>query len=198
MGPVILPRRRSTINYSACSGFYPFNGTGFDGAFDIGSSYGLKPSLNRVTLANIKDGTSNTAMYSEALRSSKTVRRENYFWNLPHDRFEDSELEDFCALCKSIPDDPTSAGWIGGFGRGANWQPPEIGGMMATLYNHALPPNEPACVNGTGIAKSLAPPSSDHHFGVNVIFCDGHIQFISQDISIDVWRNMGTRSGILY
>jgi len=36
-------------------------------------------------------------------------------------------------------------------------------------------------------------PRSDHQGGVNALFCDGHVQFLSDDISVDVLRCLATR-----
>ncbi len=67
-------------------------------------------------------------------------------------------------------------------------------------YDHLLTPNEPACYNGPedfdmGASPFLVPPSSLHPNGVNVLFADGSVHFITDGISDEVWRAVGTRNG---
>jgi prepilin-type processing-associated H-X9-DG protein len=37
------------------------------------------------------------------------------------------------------------------------------------------------------------PASSNHSGGVNAVFCDGSLHFISNSISLATWRALGTR-----
>lgn len=63
-------------------------------------------------------------------------------------------------------------------------------------YNHIVPPNAKGCFNGLELSYMKAiPPTSLHPQGVNVAFCDGHVQFISNTISQEVWWAIGTRNG---
>ena len=63
-----------------------------------------------------------------------------------------------------------------------------------------LTPNEAACYNGPedmniDLSAFLVPPSSLHPSGVNVLFADGSVHFITDGIGNDVWRALGTRNG---
>ena len=184
---------RNKQNYSACVGFHFLASGNFDGAFsfDIATFDG-----NRVGPKDIVDGTSNTAMVSEIVRSGIEKKRNNVMWNLPHDAFGFGQLVQFQELCQKIPlTNPGDYGWLGGHDKGSFWQNYENGGVMMTLYNHALPPNCPSCLNGTNIARAIAPPSSEHRGGgVNLLSCDGHISHISREIDPDVWRYLGSRN----
>ncbi|HEV7224095.1 MAG TPA: H-X9-DG-CTERM domain-containing protein, partial [Pirellulales bacterium] len=31
--------------------------------------------------------------------------------------------------------------------------------------------------------------------GVNALFCDGHVQFVSQTINLFIWQALGSRAG---
>lgn len=87
---------------------------------------------------------------------------------------------------------------------GRTWYLPRYG---FTLYNHALTPNSkiPDCsgdllsqaasedVRGSSIGLFTA--TSYHAGGVNVVFCDGHTEFISDSVDLGVWRALSTRNG---
>ena len=73
-------------------------------------------------------------------------------------------------------------------------------GMMWThslqeqiLYMHVLAPNRPSCFYPSGVVGSV--PSSQHSRGVNCLFVDGHVRFVSENIDRYVWRALGSRNG---
>jgi prepilin-type N-terminal cleavage/methylation domain-containing protein/prepilin-type processing-associated H-X9-DG protein len=70
-----------------------------------------------------------------------------------------------------------------------------IGRTDGAIYNHVLRPNDPqpdcfhAHMRGWKTARSL------HSGGVNLLFCDGHVQFVKDSINLASWRALATRSG---
>jgi hypothetical protein len=46
----------------------------------------------------------------------------------------------------------------------------------------------PAAIN-----MGSMPPTSNHSGGVNMVLCDASTRFISDKISLQVWRNLGNR-----
>ncbi len=67
-------------------------------------------------------------------------------------------------------------------------------------YDHLLNPNENLCYNGPedfdfDPTIAIIPPSSYHPGGVNVLFADGSVHFIQNQIAESVWRALGTRNG---
>ena len=94
------------------------------------------------------------------------------------------------------------------FGRA--WQD---GQPMYVGFNTILPPNGPACADGGnwGDSYNLAiPPASRHPGGVNCLFADGGVHFISQTINTGrlylaqgakgqsvygVWGALGSKDG---
>lgn len=64
-------------------------------------------------------------------------------------------------------------------------------------YNHVGTPNGPTC-NSYGQLFNLTTsvPASSHHMGgVNVLIADGSVRFVVSNISLPVWRAVGTRNG---
>ncbi|MBX3444788.1 MAG: DUF1559 domain-containing protein [Planctomyces sp.] len=66
-------------------------------------------------------------------------------------------------------------------------------------YDHRLPPNRPGCWNGpfpdAYRHDATAPASSNHSGGVNVLYGDGHVSFVSDAVDITIWRALGTING---
>ncbi len=66
-------------------------------------------------------------------------------------------------------------------------------------YTHLLTPNTRGCWNNApGNDSSLAafmPANSFHTRGVNVLFVDGHVSFVSDSVDAKVWMAVGTIHG---
>ena len=91
-------------------------------------------------------------------------------------------------------------------GRGV-WTWPGMGGSIFTAWNGPNSNNAdvvpacdttvinhgPVCTAG-GLISDYASARSQHSGGVNVVMCDGSIQFIADTIDINVWRAYATRS----
>ncbi|MCH2113691.1 MAG: DUF1559 domain-containing protein [Pirellulales bacterium] len=55
-------------------------------------------------------------------------------------------------------------------------------------------PNNPPCTNAGSVYAHKA-ARSRHPGGVQVLFADGHLEFISDSVALDVWRALGTMNG---
>jgi prepilin-type processing-associated H-X9-DG protein/prepilin-type N-terminal cleavage/methylation domain-containing protein len=64
-----------------------------------------------------------------------------------------------------------------------------------SLMNHVLGPGMNSCVNGSSISDGAFTAGSFHGAGANVVFVDGHVSYINNSISLDLWRAIATRSG---
>ena len=62
-----------------------------------------------------------------------------------------------------------------------------------TMYYHIAPPNTRSCMYPPGRIMTTA--GSRHPGGVQVLLCDGSVQFMSQTLDINLWRGLGTRQG---
>jgi prepilin-type processing-associated H-X9-DG protein len=71
-------------------------------------------------------------------------------------------------------------------------------GRERTLYNHAQTPNGPIpdCLGFAMMtAAGMSTARGNHRTGVNVLFGDGSLRFVSNGIHRATWRALGTRNG---
>ena len=62
-----------------------------------------------------------------------------------------------------------------------------------TYYYHVLPPNDRSCMFPPGRIATTA--GSRHSGGVNLSLVDASVKFASDDISLPIWRALGSRNG---
>jgi prepilin-type processing-associated H-X9-DG protein len=62
-----------------------------------------------------------------------------------------------------------------------------------TMYFHGSTPNGRSCMFPPGRIMTTA--SSRHNGGVNVLMSDGSSRFVADEVSVIVWRALGTRNG---
>jgi prepilin-type N-terminal cleavage/methylation domain-containing protein/prepilin-type processing-associated H-X9-DG protein len=162
------------------------NGSGAVGFGLIASGDGLF-TQTPVRIADIRDGTSNTAAFSESIIGNGVLPT-----GFPP---ADPRL-----VVLEVPggSDPTPAACTSGAGvwsarRGAKWIDGHYGN---TLYNHYYPPNSTNwdCGNGSH-NKGLSTARSYHENGVHTLFADGSVRQLGDSISLYNWRALSTRAG---
>ncbi|MBS0265798.1 MAG: DUF1559 domain-containing protein [Planctomycetes bacterium] len=164
---------------------------GYNGLFRHISPAGPPRRDGPIRARDVVDGLSNTAAVSEILYGDGTFARLRTSWNTPAVYREPHQLDEFASNCAAIPQFPRDFGWQGdGFGRGRPWTK---GDISYTMYNHVLGPGEPSCYNGSDVQTAIVSAGSAHTNGVNLLFGDGHLKFISQSIDLNVWRSFGSR-----
>ncbi len=141
-------------------------------------------------IADILDGTSNTAAFSESLIGDGAPITVS-----------PSHREQIRLVVVEVPggSDPTAAACDSGSGiwnprRGEQWINGHFGN---TLYNHYYTPNPAGkwdCGNGSH-NKGLTGSRSYHPGGVNLLLCDGAVRFVRDGVALGVWRNVSTRAG---
>jgi prepilin-type processing-associated H-X9-DG protein len=178
------PNHRNSYRFNR-GRFLPKNGQLYDGPFSLGTF----PSS-----AVVRDGLSRTAFVSERIGGGFSVRSAGPLRDAKYPGTSggpiissDDQLIPYCLGYQP-------ASWVTTMGR--YWF---YAGFADTHYNHGGTPNDPrpTCYtggHGNWAAGGLSPPRSFHSGGVNVLLGDGHTEFISNAISLSVWRAMGTHA----
>jgi prepilin-type N-terminal cleavage/methylation domain-containing protein/prepilin-type processing-associated H-X9-DG protein len=180
-------------NYSVCVG----SGT-TNGGPPLGSPLnadGMFSACDGFRITDITDGTSNTAMMSESVLGDG---QEN---SGTKPSTPDAVQTVYAYTGFGTPLSDSACAGAGQFNvsnrRGFMWA---SGEMRCGSYNHYYTPNAPTydCVTNdatTFTSQALRAARSRHTGGVNVLFGDGSVRFISQSVSLNTWRALATRSG---
>ncbi len=156
-----------------------------NGIFLTAQRYGV------IAVRDITDGTTHTAAMTETVAHSITppgsvlngrgvVFKTSTQYTIP------DQLEGLIRDCTTGAPAPTHRSL------GREW----ISGSLAvTRFVHVLPPNSRSCQNGSLISHGIYSASSNHSGGVNMLFGDGAVHFVSDTVSRAVWTALGTRNG---
>ena len=72
------------------------------------------------------------------------------------------------------------------------------GDYRSSLDNHYLTPNSKiydCWQSSPPHDPAIKAARSNHPGGVNTLFCDGHVQFVKDSVSLVTWRSLATRAG---
>jgi prepilin-type N-terminal cleavage/methylation domain-containing protein/prepilin-type processing-associated H-X9-DG protein len=183
--------------------------TGRGGPGSTNQFSGVFPSYSiSVTIARITDGTSNTVAFSELVKGQGAysggydpVRPSSSFANTNADASGASGTPnpqaDYsnCNATGGVTPTNVLAANAGDWPVGAAWW---WGRSGQTRYNHVMPPNSFNCTFGGDNSDSdddALTASSRHSGGVNVVMCDGHVQFIKSTIALNTWWALSTIAG---
>lgn len=186
--PIIGP-----TNYAVCVGSGTTNGgpplgspVNSDGMFTAGIGFAI---------TDIKDGTSNTAMMSESVLGDGPENASGPLPPVPH---AVQTVYAYTGFGTPLSDGACAGAslWNVSNRRGYSWA---TGDMRCASYNHYYTPNAPIydCVTNdatTITSMALRAARSWHTGGVNVLFGDGSVRFVSQSVSLTTWRALATRS----
>lgn len=192
-------------SYGWCSGSSPRCGFGgaasnFNGMFD---------NYTEHSIAEVTDGLSNTLLASEFLSGTDPELQLLFPPSYPYDVFYTGDDNDFLnnIADKNFPT-PAELNRIGAKGLAAARGLTNNGYLWAwyghghSLFNTAAPPNwsypssSGLCCPGSGNdwPWGIVPPRSAHARGVNAAFGDGSVRFLSNQINVLTFQQLGHRS----
>lgn len=147
--------------------------------------------LSRVRAADVTDGLSNTAFFSEKIRGQGNPDPKTDLFVMANQTSLASTFQT-CNATNTLTATPLTSKW------GWSWV---MGENCCTLYNHVATPNRTSCAGTpfpnndmTNMSMQVS-PSSRHTGGVQVMTGDGAVHFLGDSVDTNVWRAMGTRSG---
>jgi prepilin-type N-terminal cleavage/methylation domain-containing protein/prepilin-type processing-associated H-X9-DG protein len=164
-----------------------------------GQTAGLFTNRSTVGIHEITDGTSNTIMFSEVVRTSGRrdgTERYSLGW-LPAINASNPgqmplafpALQDYINRCNQLR--ASNAGFFGD-GHGV-WVTSRVG--RGALFMTLLTPNPRDAQCTDGWHEGTVSAASRHPGGVNVLFADGSVKFVKDSISRETWWALGSRAG---
>ncbi len=173
--------------YPGMTNYAANEGCGFDRFGPNGAFW------QRIALSDITDGTSQTAAFSEWVLSWGLDPGRDplaVFFDVRAPLSGAKNFDAFVAHCEGLD---TQTAQVEGFEKGRDWM---AGGTVSTMYNHVIPVNHHSCsIMETAGSSSACTAGSRHPGGANVMFVDGHVRFVSEAITLGVWRALGSRNG---
>lgn len=150
-----------------------------------------------VRMRDVRDGTSNTALFAETIRGDaddNLIERESDLFQIPNNNNTNTTAKVY-ERCAAVNPLTMSGSKKQTSFAGRNWI---NGNYMTTRYNHVMPPNTWSCTRGNSPNNNggAVTASSRHSNGVNVAFVDGSVHFVSTGVALEVWRALGSRAGM--
>jgi prepilin-type processing-associated H-X9-DG protein len=163
--------------------YYPNKGTST--LWQDPNANGVMFRNSGIRFADIVDGTSNTAIFCERVLTDGSNGIVSPIADVFLASGTPTTADEAIQLCDAV-DIGNLANQFPLF-MGAPW----IDGQHG--YLHVNGPNKRSC--GFFPTHASMPPSSFHPSGVNLLRCDGSVQFVAETISLPAWRALGTRHG---
>jgi prepilin-type N-terminal cleavage/methylation domain-containing protein/prepilin-type processing-associated H-X9-DG protein len=174
------------------------NDTGEIGPDGAEKNNGVFRTGRRISVEQIEDGTSNTALFSEGVLGDGS----NFVISVPGDWLVISpgsrrRQNIYAALQSAVPS--------AGPGNQVSYAGRTYldGGYVESRYNHIMRPNGPSGVvpNGEDLFARIndgaqaTTASSRHPGGVNLVLADGSVRFVSEGVDLEVWWGLGSIAG---
>lgn len=150
---------------------------------------GVFSNRSGTRIADILDGTSMTAMFSERLKGDWSNAIATEYSDLFRPAGSPVTADDGMQLCRSL--NPLNLANQNQSNSGAPW----LAGMTDNFigFQTAAPPLDRSCVFPPG--RSSLTANSKHPGGVNLLRCDGSVEFVIKQIDLGIWRAMGSKNG---
>jgi prepilin-type N-terminal cleavage/methylation domain-containing protein/prepilin-type processing-associated H-X9-DG protein len=136
--------------------------------------------------ADVTDGLSNTAFYSERIMADFTTGVVSPIADVFFSPAAPTTNAQATQLCQAININSPASQFP--LFMGAPW----VNGQHVFL--HVTGPNTRSC-GFFAYLRAIMPPSSRHPGGVNVLIGDGSVRFVKDTVNIATWQALGTRNG---
>jgi prepilin-type N-terminal cleavage/methylation domain-containing protein/prepilin-type processing-associated H-X9-DG protein len=175
--------------------------------------WGAPSNMGPIGIENIRDGTSNTGMFSERLlgvnapptpilRGSPDFKRAVFTGTvgMPWQGTQAQNIT-FLQSCNSLPGTTPATN---SSANGIWWAADYIWYTVINAYTSNGSPNSVECNNPSdyfsksaqqGNPTGSAPPNSNHPGGVNLCLADGSVRFVKDSVGLQAWWALGTRAG---
>ena len=157
--------------------------------------------------ASLRDGSSSTIAFSEALVSDQ-AHGTRYRDGIAAGSGSAGEANDASSNQAGVMSDLQTCNQLwqskqaipGSEDKGYRWA---AGSPGVTIFNTIVPPNSPQyqwagcrldCAGCGFEFGQYENATSNHSGGVNVLFCDGSVTFVKSTVAINVWWAIGTKS----
>lgn len=186
-----MPSLGGATNYHGNNGTNPVFAIGRGQNLDSPKPNGIFFSGSvKIRMADVLDGTSNTALYSERVLGDGNMGLvsplEDTFNGPNPSPGRPATADEAHTWCQSV--DITNPANQFPLFIGAPW------GHGQHNYQHISPPNSRSCGWRPSLRATMA-ASSRHTGGVNVVFVDGSVRFVRDTVDLAVWRAVGSRNG---
>jgi prepilin-type processing-associated H-X9-DG protein len=156
-----------------------------------------------VKFADITDGLSNTAAFSERVKGIGIENNQqtdvlknpsSSVWNVAATAAVNIPQQYYTACLAAQSSTPLwgGLGAVNPDATGSQWF---SGYETFSRYTHVMPPNGNSCGYGNYTGGGAFTASSRHSGGVNVLFADGSTRFIKNSVNSVTWWALGSRSG---
>ncbi len=166
-------------NYRACLGAGP----SAIGLNLWGNATGPIRLGRQTSTAEITDGLSNTALFSERLTGDGDPSVYRPGRDIARTGTEPDSFIEAERICPLVREGSEHYSYAGG-----TWL---LGGFPHTWYNHVFTPN--AATPDCGLVRSACTARSLHAGGVNLTLADGSARFAADAVDLFVWRSLATR-----
>ena len=149
-----------------------------------------------VRIAQVVDGTSSTALFSEKVRgdgNDASVEVLSDFFQIGDNSLTATAAQVYLNCTSIKPANMAGASNQTSYA-GRDWI---NGNYMTTRYTHIMPPNSWSCSRGNSPNNEggATTASSRHTGGVNMALADGSVRFVAASVNPATWQAIGSRNG---
>ncbi|MCE9560628.1 MAG: DUF1559 domain-containing protein [Planctomycetes bacterium] len=199
----LVPGPAGRTNYQANLGQHAWGFDTLSGLSKPANRMGMFGGGTKVAITDITDGSTNTALFAEIRRGASPgsdiydiTKWSSWSVSSPNNAADTAMNNDpqapaaaaLLAGCNAAVSTLTSSGsGLSYFG----------GQLYLAYYTHTVPPNYAGrdCMSYPVNTNIHLASRSAHTNGVNLVLADGSVKFVTNAVTLDTWKAVGTRAG---